>query len=101
MMLSWFFGLAAVAIGIAIAFFVCIYLPMFIYIIPYRSWIDRQKQQYNLPKQLESDAWLKGTDTNPEAAAGAYGKYLLRNTANATKLYRSWLTKKPHGITKF
>lgn len=99
-MWTFIFGLMGVALAIGVLIGL-LFIPAFIYIQPYLYWRDKQKRQYNIPQQLESENWIKGVDTNPEAAAGAYFKYLGRNTVNATKLYHSWITKKPHGITKF
>lgn len=88
----------AIGVGIGIILFVGIYLPMAIYSLPYLCWIDGQKKQYNIPKKLESETWIENL---PFGAIAPHFKYLWRNTVNATKLYHSWITKKPHGITKF
>lgn len=87
-------GLAG-AVGLFIG---ALFIPMWIYIIPYLCWVDSQKKQYNIPKKLESETWIENL---PFGAIAPHLKYLGRNTVNATKLYHSWITKKPHGITKF
>lgn len=97
-MWTFVFGFMGVclAIGVLIG---ALFIPLLIYTIPYGVWLEDQKSLHKIPKKLESEDWMN--NTNFEANAGPGIKNILRNTVNATKLYRSWITKKPHGITKF
>lgn len=76
-------GLAGV-IGIAIG--LLFFLPLFIYVIPYTTWVGWNQGTKGIPSKQASD--------NLPAA-----QQLLHNTRNATKLYRSWINKQPHNIT--
>lgn len=72
--------------GIVIGIAICVISG--IYTFPYSCWIRSQKQQRLLGEQLESDSFPPP-------------KWLAYKLLNATKLYRSWITKKPHNITRF
>lgn len=87
-MLSAIFGIAAAGVGVGIAIFLFVVLPLFAYTLPYFTWRGWNSGTKGIPKQYESNGF-KGA------------KWLFHNIANATKLYRSWFTKQPHGITKF
>ena len=78
-------GLAGV-VGLGIG--VCIGLPLFLYVLPYSMWLGWNGGRNGVPVKCESDS-LSGFP------------YLKFQAKNATKLYRSWITKTPHGITKF
>jgi len=80
--------IAAALFGIGVFFILGIVFPLGLYTVPYLAWIDDQKKQYSFPKKLESESY-------------PVIKKVFHDARNATKLYRSWLTKKPHGITRF
>lgn len=86
--ISIIFSLAAVGVGIGLAIFVLIAVPMFIYTIPYMCWFGWNSGSKGVPKKPESDNY-QGF------------KWLTHNAKNATKLYKSWITKQPHNITQF
>lgn len=65
-----------------------IVIPIMIYSFPYMCWLGWNKGTKGIPRKLESEG------LSPKDGFLLYAQ-------NATKLYRSWITKKPHGITKF
>lgn len=70
-----------IGVGIGLAIGVVVVVPTLVYAIPYALWLG----------------WHCGENGIPRSA-GKNGN-LFKQALNATKLYRSWITHKPHNIT--
>lgn len=79
------YGLA-ISVGIGLALGVVIGVPVFLYTLPYAAWLGWNQGTKGIPKKLPSE---KLTPM----------KNMFHSAKNATKLYRSWITHKPHNIT--
>ena len=79
------FLFAAAVIG-CFALLVLAVIPA-VYSFPYLVWFGFNCGTKSLPKEM---SWL-----------GPPEWFFLHQAANATKLYRSWLTGKPHNIKNF
>ena len=78
--------MAAVGVGVGLVLSVLIAVPAFIYVLPYTVWLGWNQGTKGIPRKQPSDKL-------------SAGKQLQHNIKNATKLYRSWITHTPHGIT--
>lgn len=81
------YGLAF-GVGVGICIFVLVWIPLFIYGLPYVLWAGWNQGKKGVPTKFESDK-LTGK------------KHIMHNVKNATKLYRSWITHQPHNITNW
>lgn len=79
-------GAMVVAIGGGLALGVLFAVPLFVYSLPYTVWLGWHCGENGIPRKLPS-------------ASLPPVKNMLHDTKNATKLYRSWITHKPHNIT--
>lgn len=89
--MSWIsviFLLAGLGLLIGFAGGLLIAGPLLIYSLPYLAWLGWNSGSNGVPNKLESD--------NLPAL-----KKIRLHAKNATKLYRSWIKKQPHGITNF
>lgn len=80
--------IAGIALAVGTLAGLCFGGLLLLYSLPYACWLGWNKGSNGIPKTLNSEGLpaLKG---------------LLLYSQNSTKLYRSWITKKPHGITNF
>lgn len=84
MLLGWVFGFA-IFLGLLVLLFIAV-IPI-VYCIPYGIWFGWNAGTNNIPKTSSFDKQKKS--------------YFWHQAGNATKLYASWFTHKPHGITRF
>lgn len=70
-----------IAVGGGLIIGVLIAVPSFLYSLPYAAWLGMHMGKNGIP----NDAGDRSS--------------LFHTVANATKLYRSWLTHTPHNIT--
>ena len=85
-MITVIFTIAGFACLIGFGIGVLIGAPLLLYTLPYAAWLGWNSGTKGIPKKLPSDK-LPGF------------KNLTHSAKNATKLYKSWITKQPHGIT--
>ena len=78
--------IAAIGIGVGAVIFFVIIVPLFVYTLPYAAWLGWNQGTKGIPRKQPSDKLPPF-------------KWLSHNVKNATKLYRSWITHTPHGIT--
>ncbi len=87
-MITTIFTIAGFACLIGAGIGVLIAVPLVVYSFPYYCWLGWNQGTKGIPKKQPSDKL-------PPFKAMAH------NAKNATKLYKSWITKQPHGITNW
>lgn len=85
-MWSFFLMTACLVVGAALLLTVAVWVTMSVYALAYLIWLGWHKGEGGIPRKLPSSS-LTGMN------------YLRHNMRNATKLYRSWFSHTPHGIT--
>ena len=80
-------SIAGIALAVGTLVGAVIFVPMLFYSLPYLCWAGWNAGSNGVPRKRDSEKLppIKG---------------LIFTVKNATKLYRSWITGKPHGITK-
>ena len=85
-MITTIFTIAGVGVAIGLGLGILIFVPLFVYTLPYGAWLGWNQGTKGIPKKQPSDQL-------PPFQS------FLHKAKNATKLYKSWITKQPHGIT--